>query len=199
MIYPTGIKNLIESFKNLPGIGDKTAERLTFALVNFDKNLLTDFANAIIDVRDNINRCEVCNNLCEGTVCNICSSDNRDNDVIFVVENAKDIILFEKIGIYNGLYHVLDGLISPLDGINPEDININSLIERVKNNKIKEIILALKPSVEGETTMQYIKKILESYNVKISRIASGIPLGAEMEYIDSMTLEIALEDRINIS
>lgn len=199
MIYPTGIKNLIESFKNLPGIGDKTAERLTFALVNFDKNLLTDFANAIIDVRDNISRCEVCNNLCEGNVCNICSSNNRDNDVIFVVENAKDIILFEKIGIYNGLYHVLDGLISPLDGINPEDININSLIERVKNNKIKEIILALKPSVEGETTMQYIKKILESYNVKISRIASGIPLGAEMEYIDSMTLEIALEDRINIS
>ena len=199
MIYPTGIKNLIESFKNLPGIGDKTAERLTFALVNFDKSLLTDFANAIIDVRDNINRCEVCNNLCGGTVCNICSSDDRDNDVIFVVENAKDIILFEKIGIYNGLYHVLDGLISPLDGINPEDININSLIERVKNNKIKEIILALKPSVEGETTMQYIKKILESYNVKISRIASGIPLGAEMEYIDSMTLEIALEDRINIS
>ena len=199
MIYPTGIKNLIESFKNLPGIGDKTAERLTFALVNFDKSLLTDFANAIIDVRDNISRCEVCNNLCEGNVCNICSSDNRDNDVIFVVENAKDIILFEKIGIYNGLYHVLDGLISPLDGINPEDININSLIERVKSNKIKEIILALKPSVEGETTMQYIKKILESYNVKISRIASGIPLGAEMEYIDSMTLEIALEDRINIS
>ena len=199
MIYPTGIKNLIESFKNLPGIGDKTAERLTFALVNFDKSLLTDFANAIIDVRDNISRCEVCNNLCEVTVCNICSSDNRDNDVIFVVENAKDIILFEKIGIYNGLYHVLDGLISPLDGINPEDININSLIERVKSNKIKEIILALKPSVEGETTMQYIKKILESYNVKISRIASGIPLGAEMEYIDSMTLEIALEDRINIS
>lgn len=199
MIYPTGIKNLIESFKNLPGIGDKTAERLTFALVNFDKSLLTDFANAIIDVRDNISRCEVCNNLCEGNVCNICSSNNRDNDVIFVVENAKDIILFEKIGIYNGLYHVLDGLISPLDGINPEDININSLIERVKSNKIKEIILALKPSVEGETTMQYIKKILESYNVKISRIASGIPLGAEMEYIDSMTLEIALEDRINIS
>ena len=199
MIYPTGIKNLIESFKNLPGIGDKTAERLTFALVNFDKSLLTDFANAIIDVRDNISRCEVCNNLCEGNVCNICSSNNRDNDVIFVVENAKDIILFEKIGIYNGLYHVLDGLISPLDGINPEDININSLIERVKNNKIKEIILALKPSVEGETTMQYIKKNLESYNVKISRIASGIPLGAEMEYIDSMTLEIALEDRINIS
>ena len=199
MIYPTGIKNLIESFKNLPGIGDKTAERLTFALVNFDKSLLTDFANAIIDVRDNISRCEVCNNLCEGNVCNICSSDDRDNDVIFVVENAKDIILFEKIGIYNGLYHVLDGLISPLDGINPEDININSLIERVKSNKIKEIILALKPSVEGETTMQYIKKILESYNVKISRIASGIPLGAEMEYIDSMTLEIALEDRINIS
>ena len=199
MIYPTGIKNLIESFKNLPGIGDKTAERLTFALVNFDKSLLTDFANAIIVVRDNISWCVVCNNLCEGNVCNICSSNNRDNDVIFVVENAKDIILFEKIGIYNGLYHVLDGLISPLDGINPEDININSLIERVKNNKIKEIILALKPSVEGETTMQYIKKILESYNVKISRIASGIPLGAEMEYIDSMTLEIALEDRINIS
>ena len=199
MIYPTGIKNLIESFKNLPGIGDKTAERLTFALVNFDKSLLTDFANAIIDVRDNISRCEVCNNLCEGTVCNICSSDDRDNDVIFVVENAKDIILFEKIGIYNGLYHVLDGLISPLDGINPEDININSLIERVKNNKIKEIILALKPSVEGETTMQYIKKLLVDIDVKISKIATGVPIGTDMEYIDSLTLEMAIDERKNMN
>lgn len=199
MLYPNSIKKLIDSFKELPGIGDKTAERLTYAMINFDKDLLTDFANAIIEIRDNINRCKICNNFCEGSICDICQSETREKDVIFVVENAKDIILFEKIGVYHGLYHVLDGLISPLDGVNPEDININSLIDRINKENIKEVIMALKPSIEGETTMQYIKKMLDGGNVKISRIASGIPLGAEIEYIDSMTLEIALEDRINIS
>jgi len=199
MIYPNSIKRVIDSFKSLPGVGDKTAERLAFSLINFDKDLLTEFSSAIADIRDNIGRCEICNNICEGNICGICNNDGRKNDVIFVVENPKDIVLFEKIGIYNGLYHVLDGLISPLDGINPEDINIDSLIARVNNSSVKEVIMALKPSVEGETTMQYIKKMLNGTDVKISRIASGIPLGAEMEYLDSMTLEIALEERINIS
>lgn len=199
MIYPNSIRKLIENFKNLPGIGDKTAERLAFSLINFEKDDLSDFASSIIDVRDNIGRCEVCNNICEGNKCIICQNECRNSNVIFVVENFKDVILFEKIGVFNGYYHVLDGLISPLDGITPSDIKIDKLIDRIKMSSVKEVILALKPSIEGETTMQYIKKMLEDVDVKISRIASGIPLGAEMEYLDNMTLEVAFEQRINIS
>ncbi len=199
MIYPDNIKRLIDSFKSLPGIGDKTAERLAFSLLNFEKDDLTEFASSIIDVRDNIGRCKICNNICDGEECIICKNKNRNSDILFVVENFKDIVLFEKIGIFNGYYHVLDGLISPLNGVSPEDINIDKLIDRIRTSSVKEVVLALKPSIEGETTMQYIKKMLDGVNVKISRIASGVPLGAEMEYLDNMTLEIAFEERINIS
>lgn len=198
-MYPNGIKQIIDCFKMLPGIGEKSAERLAFAMLNFEKDTLTNFSNSILKLRDNINRCNVCGNICEGNICNICSNDSRNNSIIFVVEKPKDIFLFEKIGVYNGKYHVLNGLISPLDGINPEDINIDSLITRIKKDNIKEIILALKPSIEGETTTQYIKKIIEPTGIKISRIATGIPLGMEMEYIDTLTLELALEERKNIS
>ena len=198
-MYPNGIKQIIDCFKMLPGIGEKSAERLAFAMLNFEKDTLTNFSNSILKLRDNINRCNVCGNICEGNICNICSNDSRNNSIIFVVEKPKDIFLFEKIGFYNGKYHVLNGLISPLDGINPEDINIDSLITRIKKDNIKEIILALKPSIEGETTTQYIKKIIEPTGIKISRIATGIPLGMEMEYIDTLTLELALEERKNIS
>ena len=198
-MYPNGIKQIIDCFKMLPGIGEKSAERLAFAMLNFEKDTLTNFSNSILKLRDNINRCNVCGNICEGNICNICSNDSRNNSIIFVVEKPKDIFLFEKIGVYNGKYHVLNGLISPLDGINPEDINIDSLIKRIKKDNIKEIILALKPSIEGETTTQYIKKIIEPTGIKISRIATGIPLGMEMEYIDTLTLELALEERKNIS
>lgn len=198
-MYPVGIKKLIESFKNLPGIGDKSAERLAFALLNFDKEKQTDFIEAISEVRDKITKCSICGNFCEGEICDICSNSSRDQNVIFVVEKAKDIYLFEKIGIYKGTYHVLDGLISPLDGINPEDINIEGLKKRINKGNVTEVILALKPSIEGETTMQYIKKVLESTNVEVSKIATGIPLGTEIEYIDTLTLELALEERKNIS
>lgn len=198
-MYPNGIKQIIDCFKMLPGIGEKSAERLAFAMLNFEKDTLTNFSNSILKLRDNINRCNVCGYICEGNICNICSNDSRNNSIIFVVEKPKDIFLFEKIGVYNGKYHVLNGLISPLDGINPEDINIDSLITRIKKDNIKEIILALKPSIEGETTTQYIKKIIEPTGIKISRIATGIPLGMEMEYIDTLTLELALEERKNIS
>lgn len=198
-MYPSGIKKLIDSFKNLPGIGEKSAERLAFALLNFDKEKQTNFIEAISEVRDKIRRCKVCGNFCENDICDICLNDSRDKNIIFVVEKPKDIYLFEKIGIFKGTYHVLDGLISPLDGINPEDININSLVSRIDNGNVDEVILALKPSIEGETTMQYIKKILESKKVKVSKIATGIPLGTDMEYIDTLTLELALEERKNIS
>lgn len=198
-MYPKSISSLIECFKDLPGIGEKSAERLAFAMLGFDKDRLTTFATVISDVRDKIRRCSVCNNISETAVCPICGNNNRKKDTIFVVEKPKDVALFERLGVYNGLYHVLDGLISPLEGINPDDINIKSLLDRVKNNDVSEIILALKPSIEGETTMQYIKKILENEKVKVSKIATGVPIGTDIEYIDTMTLEMALEERKDIS
>lgn len=197
-MYPNSIKNIIDCFKDLPGIGEKTAERLAFSLINFSKEKLTSFSDAIISVRDKITNCEICGNITEDKVCSICNDKERNNKIVFVVEKAKDISLFEKINTYNGKYHVLGGLISPLEGIGPDDININSLISRIKRDNVEEIILTLKPSIEGETTMQYIKKILENKNVKITKIATGIPIGTDIEYIDPMTLEFALEGRKDI-
>ena len=199
MIYPKVLEELIESFKTLPGIGDKSAERMAFAIMNFDKERITFFSDSLIAVRDNIRRCSVCNNITDKEVCSICSNNARKKDVIFVVEKPKDVILFEKINYFNGVYHVLDGLISPLEGINPEDINIKRLIERIDEDNVKEVILALKPSIEGETTMQYIRKLLENKDVKVTKIATGIPIGTDMEYIDSMTLELSLEERKEFS
>ena len=159
-MYPDSIRKLVDSFKYLPGIGEKTAERLAFSMISFDEKILTNFSNAILSVRDNVQKCSVCNNLSESIVCNICSDDKRNKNTVFVVEKAKDVFLFERLGIYHGLYHVLDGVISPMEGIGPDDINISSLVGRVKNNNVDEIILALKPNLEGETTMQYIIKVL---------------------------------------
>lgn len=197
-MYPKCIRNVIDCFKNLPGIGEKTAERLAFSLIGFSKENLTSFSAAITDIRDKITTCEICGNIADSNICNICFDKERNSNIIFVVEKAKDISLFEKINIYNGKYHVLGGLISPLDGIGPDDININKLIDRIDKESVHEIIMALKPSIEGETTMQYIKKILENKNVRVTRIATGIPMGTDIEYIDAMTLEFALEGRKDI-
>lgn len=198
-MYPKCLRDLIECFKELPGIGDKTAERMTFSLIDFDKEKLTEFSDAIISARDNLGRCLVCNNLADGDLCTICKNDSRNHKVIFVVENAKDVMLFEKIGAYNGVYHVLDGLISPLDGVGPNDIKIGQLLDRIEKNDVSEVILALRPNIEGETTMQYIKKILSNRSIKVSKLASGIPIGTDMEYIDSMTLELAIDERKELS
>ena len=197
-MYPKSIRDLIDCFKYLPGIGDKSAERMTFSMLNLPAEKINEFINTITNIRDNVKKCEICGNLCEDNICNICSNLSRNKKIIFVVEKAKNIYLFEKLGIYNGVYHVLDGLISPIDGIHPEDLKINELKERIKNDNVEEIILALKPSIEGETTMQYLKKILSDFNVKISKIATGVPLGMDMEYIDTLTLELALEERKDI-
>ena len=183
-MYPECLKNLIECLKDFPGVGDKSAERMAFAIMNFDKERITFFSDSLIAVRDNIRRCSVCNNITDKEVCSICSNDARKKDVIFVVEKPKDVILFEKINYFNGVYHVLDGLISPLEGINPEDINIKRLIERIDEDNVKEVILALKPSIEGETTMQYIRKLLENKNVKVTKIAIVILIVTVMVYIN---------------
>ena len=197
-MYPNSVRNLIDSLKDLPGIGEKSAERLAFSILNFDKEKIDNFANALNDIK-NIKRCPICNNITDMDKCYICNDENRDNQTIFVVEKAKDIVLFEKMGNYKGVYHVLDGLISPLEGINPEDINLEKLVNRVKENNVKEVIVVLKPSIEGETTTQYIKKILSKYDVRVSKIPIGIPMGTDIEYIDSMTLEMAFEDRKDIA
>jgi recombination protein RecR len=197
-MYPDSLKNLIESFKLLPGIGEKTAERLAFYLINTEEEKTDFFANSIKEAKSNIRRCSICNCITDKEICDICSNENRNKEILCVVEDPKSIFLFEKVGTFNGKYHVIDGLISPLDGIDPDDIGIEKLIKRVKEEKFKEIVIAVKQSIEGETTALYIKKILEGMNVKVTRIASGVPLGTDIEYIDSMTLERALQDRKEI-
>jgi len=199
MKYPSTILNLIECFKKLPGIGEKTAERLVLSMLDMDDEVINLFSKSLTDVKIKIKRCSICNNLSEEDKCQICKDKDRNNKLICVVEEPKNVILFEKLNIFDGYYHVLDGLISPIDGINPEDINISSLIDRVKKDKITELILALKPSVEGETTSLYISKLLEKEDIKITKIAYGIPMGAEMDYVDSLTLELALENRMDIT
>ena len=198
-MYPDSIKKIIDSFRNLPGIGYKTAERLAFCMIDFDKDKLSEFSEAICNLRDNICNCSVCGNISDNSICSICANLDRDDSILLVLEKPKDIVLFEKLGVYKGKYHVLNGLISPLDGIGPDEINLSKLVDRVNSSEVKEIILALKPSIEGETTMQYIKKMLENNNVKISKIATGVPIGTEIEYIDSLTLEMAIDERKNMN
>ena len=197
-MYPECVRKLIDSLKKLPGVGEKSAERMAFSIMNFSSDSLLDFSQSLIDINEKIKKCPICNNITDRDICYICSDESRNNNTIFVVEKPKDIVLFEKIENYNGRYHVLGGLISPLEGIGPEDINLSGLIDRVKNSSVEEVIVVLKPSIEGETTTQYIKKILEKYNVKVSKIATGIPIGTEIEYIDTMTLEMAFEERKDI-
>ena len=194
-LYPQTFSNLIECFKKLPSIGEKNAERLAFAALELDDEIIDVFSDSLKNIKVRTKNCKVCNNLSEEETCSICSDQTRNHKVICVVENPKNLILFEKTGAFNGIYHVLGGLISPLDGINPEDINLDSLFDRVKKDNIEEIILALKPTVEGETTALYISKKLENKDVKITKIAYGVPLGTDMEYIDAMTLELALSNR----
>lgn len=197
-MYPDSIKNLIESFKFLPGIGEKTAERLSFSILDLDDEQIDLFSSSIQDVKCKIHHCSICNTLTENDLCFICDDISRNKKILCVVEDTKSVFLFERLGMFNGVYHVLNGLISPLDGINPEDIGLDKLINRIKNEQFEEIIFAFKPSIEGETTALYIKKILDGTNIKITRLASGVPIGADMEYIDSLTLERALTDRKEI-
>jgi len=197
-MYPDSLKNLIEAFKYLPGIGEKTAERFAFAILDLDDEQIELFSESLTDVKSSIHKCSICNTLTDQDKCFVCSDTSRDNHVLCVVEDSKSVFIFEKLGIFHGKYHVLDGLISPLDGINPEDIGLEKLVDRISNGDFKEIIFGLKPSIEGETTSLYIKKILDGLNVKVTRLASGVPIGADMEYVDSLTLERALSDRKDV-
>lgn len=197
-MYPDSIKNLIESFKMLPGIGEKTAERLAFCVLGMDNEQVDFFSDSLVEVKSKIHKCAKCNVLTEDEFCSICSDLSRNSDILCVVEDVKTVFLFEKQNMFNGKYHVLEGLISPLDGINPEDIGIDKLIDRVEKEGFSEIIFAFKPSIEGETTSLYIKKILSGMDISVTKLANGVPIGVDMEYVDSLTLERALKDRKEI-
>lgn len=198
-MYPDSLKNLIEAFKCLPSVGEKTAERFAFSVFDFDEDQIALLKDSLEDVRTKVHPCSRCNVLTEEDLCSICQDEKRDSKVLCVVEDVKSVFLFEKIGMFKGKYHVLNGLISPLDGINPEDIGIDKLLDRIQNEHFDEIIFAFKPSIEGETTALYIKKILDGFSLKITKLANGVPIGADMEYIDSLTLERALNDRKEVS
>ncbi|MBR3660387.1 MAG: recombination protein RecR [Bacilli bacterium] len=199
MMYPKSINNLIEAFKYFPGVGEKTAERMAFHILGME-NIQTDFlADAIKNAKTKIKRCKICNHITEEDICYICEDKLRNKEILCVVEDPKTVISIEKLGIYNGYYHVLNGLIQTLDGINPEDIRLDKLIKRIEDNKFKEIIIAVKPCLEGEMTALYINNVLNGMNIEVSRLASGIPMGADMEYIDPITLEKAFDNRKKLS
>ena len=193
-MMPESLTKLINSFKLLPGIGEKTAERLAFAVLGLDEDQVKFFSKSLDDSFSLIHSCPICNGLTDLDKCSICTDNTRSNSLL-IVDDSKTIFLFEKLGMFNGKYHVLNGLINPLEGINPEDIGLDRLIERINEEKFSEIIFAFKPSIEGETTALYIKKILEGMNITISKLASGLPIGADFEYMDKLTLELALSDR----
>ena len=198
MSYPNALSSLINSFKKLPGIGEKSAERYALSIMELMGEDVENFASSMIDCRNNLHPCEICGHITDKDMCDICASDYRNKNVICILEDYKSVFAFEKAGNYNGVYHVLNGLISPIDGINPEDLNIASLINDRLDN-VKEIILAINPSIEGEVTSLYIQKILEKKNIKISRLSYGIPMGGDIEYLDPLMISKALDDRKVIS
>ena len=198
MIYPKSIATLIEHFQKFPSVGPKSAQRMAFYLLRMPENEVQKFAQAIIDAKANTRTCEVCFNLSSTSPCEICQSTKRDRPTICVVAETKDLIAIEKTNEYKGLYHVLQGLISPMDGIGADDIRIKELLTRLTSEEVQEVILALSPSVEGEATSLYLTKLIKPFGIKISRIAFGLPVGADLEYADEITIAKALEGRREI-
>lgn len=186
---------LAEQFAKLPGIGMKTAQRLAYAVMSMSESDAKQFSDAILSVKRDVGYCKCCQNLTESDICPVCRDENRNNTVICVVETPKDVSAFERTNEYYGTYHVLHGLISPINGIGPDDIKIKELLERVKNNDVIEIIMATNPTVEGEATAMFIARLLKSLGIKVTRLALGIPVGGQLEYADEVTLFKALENR----
>lgn len=189
------IENLINELCKLPGIGGKTATRLAFYVLRQPRQYAESLARALVDVKNKVGLCSLCSNLAERDPCEICSDHRRDSSIICVVENPSDIVAVENTKHYKGVYHILHGLISPLDGVGPDDIKVAELLKRVKNSKVSEIIIATNASVEGETTALYLTKVLTPLGVKTTRIASGIPIGSDLEHVDASTLSRAFEAR----
>ena len=196
--FSPSIEKLIESFEKLPSIGHKTATRLAFHMLNLGREETDEFINSIIDARNKLKYCSICYNISDTDPCLICGNPRRDTSTICVVEDVKDIIAMERTQEYKGVYHVLHGTISPMNGLGPEDIKIKELLNRIHEGNIKEIILATNPRVEGEATAMYISKLIKPFGVKTTRIAHGIPVGGDLEYTDEVTLLKALEGRREI-
>jgi recombination protein RecR len=192
--YPIAIEKLIEEFAKLPSIGQKTAQRLTLHILNLPDDEVREFANALVKARGTIKYCSVCGNFTDKDPCPLCDNPNRDKGTICVVEQPKDIMTMEKVKEYNGVYHVLHGNISPMQGRGPQDIRIRELVSRMSED-VKEVILATNPNIEGEATAMYISKVLKPLDIKVTRIASGIPVGGDLDYADEVTLSKALEGR----
>jgi len=198
-MYPKVLEELISCFKKYPTIGEKSAERLALATLVLSEEELNNFSNTLIKAKKVLKPCKICCNLTDKDICDICNDENRNKNIICVVEDYKSLISFEKAGNYKGVYHVLNGLISPIDNVSPQDINISSLVKRIEKLDKPEIIIALRSSIEGQTTTLYIKQIFENKGVTISRLSYGIPMGAEIDYLDVLTLDKALSDRKIIS
>ncbi len=197
-MYPLPIARLIEEFSKLPGIGKRSAERLAFHVLKQPTESVEQFSSSLIEAKKKITFCPLCQSLTDITPCSICSNPKRDHSVICVVENPKDILAMEKTKEFSGVYHVLHGVISPIDGIGPDDIKIKELLLRTKENNVKEIIMATNPSIEGEATAMYISNLFKNFGIKVTRIAHGLPVGGELEYADEITLTRALEGRHEI-
>lgn len=195
MIYPKSIASLIEHFQKFPSVGPKSAQRMAFYLLRMPRSEVEKFAQSMLDAKENTKTCEICFNLSSTSPCEICTSSQRDKSTICVVAETKDLIAIEKTNEYKGLYHVLQGLISPMDGIGADDIRIKELLNRLTDENVREVILALSPSVEGEATSLYLNKLIKPFGIKISRIAFGLPVGADLEYADEITIAKAIEGR----
>lgn len=191
------LEKLIEQFRKLPGVGYKSAVRMAFSVLDMDSESALEFSRAIADVKERVSVCSICGNITDADVCSICISEARDKNVICVVESVKDIIAIEKINEFNGLYHVLGGLISPSDGIGPEKLSIKELLSRLNDN-VTEVIVATTPSIEGEATALYLSRLIKPLGIAVSRLAYGIPAGGEIEYADELTLSRAIEGRLKL-
>ncbi|QXE01758.1 recombination mediator RecR [Terribacillus sp. DMT04] len=195
MYYPEPISKLIDSFTKLPGIGPKTAVRLAFHVLSMKEDDVMDFAKALVNAKRELTHCSICGHITDQDPCSICQDESRDGTLICVVQDPKDVIAMEKMREFNGKYHVLHGAISPMDGIGPEDINVPSLLNRLKDEEVKELILATNPNIEGEATAMYISKLVRPSGIRTTRIAHGLPMGGDLEYADEVTLSKAMEGR----
>ncbi|MBL0717203.1 MAG: recombination protein RecR [Desulfosarcina sp.] len=193
--YPLSIRNLIKNITRLPGIGQKTAERLAIHILNAPVREAELLAASILDVKNKVKKCSLCFSLSDDDICNICSNPARDAGLLCIVEGVTDMVAIEKSGSFNGLYHILGGVLSPMDGIGPENIRIGKFINRVSQGKIKEVVIATSTSVEGDATASYIAQLLQEYQVKVTRIASGVPIGGELKYVDQVTMKRAMDTR----
>jgi recombination protein RecR len=199
LLYPSAFEELIASFRTLPGIGSKSAERMAYQILEMDEEAVSRFASSLLKVKNEIKHCQICGLMSDTDTCNICNSNIRDESLVCVVQNSKDVFALEKSEGYNGLYHVLNGVISTVNGKSVDELNLDSLVERVNEGKIKEVILATNPTVEGEVTALYISELLKDKEVIVTRLAYGLPVGAHLDYADELTLNRALQGRRKIS